>query len=140
MSGLKKVSVLFALLSVFALTTPVRAADDDAPSFKKRGDEEKRFMSEVCTSIIKAAHRCKDPALLKYEIQEPKPGRTKIIMQGEYYGALNKKNRYVSEIEIDIDSSDKKAWEVLRIDYRDNNSLFKPNRENIDKLLRKMNQ
>jgi hypothetical protein len=73
-----------------------------------------------------------------YEITQSKPGRTALALKMEYHGALTDK-RYVADITVHIDSSDKNAWEVMRIDYADNNNI-KHNEKKLDELLRQLNK
>ena len=116
----------------------VQAADDNI-SFKKRGDEEKRFVTSVGTAIVKAAHgTAKKIDLLKYEYTEPKANRKELAIKMEYHGAVTGK-RYVADIVVKIDSSNKDAWEVLNIDYADNNSVTS-NEKKIQELIKQMNK
>jgi hypothetical protein len=119
-------------------TMTVRAADENI-SFRKRGDEEKRFVASVGTAVVKAAHKTgRKIELLKYEYARPKPNRTNLVLKMEYHGAATGK-RYVADIVIKIDSSNKDAWEVLNIDYSDNNSV-PYNEKKIQELIKQMNR
>src|SRR6185312_299555 len=110
-------------------TLAAGAADSDI-SFKKRGDEEKRFVRTVGTAIVKAAHRtAKKIDLDKYEYTKPKADRTHLNIKMVYRGVVSDK-RYVAEIVIKIDSSNKDAWEVLNIEYSDNNNI----KHNVQKI------
>jgi hypothetical protein len=130
------VAVTFTLL---ALTTLSARGADEEISFKKRGNEEKVFVGKVGDAIVKAAHgTAKRISLVKYDLSEPKPGRTDLNIKMEYHGALSDK-RYVADITVKIDSSDKNAWEVMRIDYSDNNSI-KHNEKKLDELIRQLNK
>jgi hypothetical protein len=129
-----------ALLAGLSLCgTRTVGAADDAISFKKRGDEEKRFVTAVGTAIVKAAHKtAKSIELVKYEYTKPKANRTELVLKMEYHGAASGK-RYVADIAVKIDSSNKDAWEVLNIDYADNNSV--PHSEKkIQELIKQMNK
>jgi hypothetical protein len=127
-----------ALFVALGLGVLARAADEEL-SFKKRGTEEKRFVSMVGEAIIKAAHgTAKKVALIKYEYTQPKPNRTELNLKMEYHGALTDK-RYLAEITVKIDSSDKNAWEVLNIDYSDNNTV-KHNEKKISDLIKHFNK
>jgi hypothetical protein len=55
-----------------------------------------------------------------------------------YYGVATKK-RYVADIVVKIDSTDKEAWEVLNIDYSDNNNI-RYNAKNVQELIKKLNK
>jgi hypothetical protein len=126
-------------LVVLALLPLARAADDE-PSFKKRGDQEKQFVTLVGEAIVKAAHgTAKKTALLEYAYKEPKPNRTELTLKMEYYGAVVGK-RYVADIVVKIDSTDKNAWEVLNIDYADTNTAIKQNEKKIQELIKKFNR
>ncbi len=115
------------------------AADDDSISFKKRGDEEKRFVGRVGEAILKAAHPTgRKRALVDYKITMPKTNRTEMAIKMEYYGlATNKK--YVADITIKCDSTNPKEWEVLNIDYLDNNNLS-ANTKKIQELIKEFNK
>jgi hypothetical protein len=115
-----------------------RLAADDV-SFKKRGNEEKRFVTAVAEAVVKAAHpTAKKVSLLKYEYTQPKPNRTELVLKVEYHGAVTNKT-YVADVVLKIDSSDKNAWEVLNIAFTDNNNL--PASQNrIQALIKKLNE
>jgi hypothetical protein len=113
------------------------AADGDI-SFKKRGDEEKRFVAAVGTAIVKAGHKtAKKIALVKYEYGKPKTNRTELTIKMGYHAVSSE--RYVADIVAKIDSSNKDAWEVLNIDYADNNSVSY-NEKKIQELIKQMNK
>ena len=77
-------------------------------------------------------------SLIKYEYTQPKANRTELVMKIEYHGAVTDK-KYVANVVIKIDSSDKDAWEVLNIDFTDNNNL--PASQNrIQSLIKKLNE
>jgi hypothetical protein len=115
------------------------AAAEDNISFKKRGDEEKRFVRTVGTAIIKAAHKsAKKIDMVKYEYIKPKANRTDLNLKMEYHGAVSDK-RYVADIVVKIDSTNKDAWEVLNIEYTDNNNI-KHNIKKIQDLIKEMNK
>ena len=97
-------------------------ADEDI-SFKRRGDAEKRFVTAAGTAVVKAAHpTAKNIDLVEYKYTTPKPNRTDLALKMEYHGKATNK-RYVATIVVKIDSSNKDAWEVLNIDYSDNNNV-----------------
>jgi hypothetical protein len=130
-----------ALLSCVALLAAVAArADEPDISFKKRGDNEKNFARAIGTAIVKAAHgTAKKIDLIKHEYTEPKPNRKELGLKMEYYGAATGK-RYVADIVVKIDSSDKDSWEVLNIDYVDTNTAVKHNEKKIQALIKKLNK
>jgi hypothetical protein len=141
MKAIRKLSLLAALACLLWLTGSVRAADDEVPTFKKRGDQEKAFVTKVGASIIKAARfKPQKIELDKYEITDPKKDRKDLKIKMIYHGLVTKK-KYTADITVKVDSGDKDKWEVLRIDYEDNNpSLTKPNRTKIDDLVKKFNR
>ena len=134
-------NVLCAALAALCLLpagTPARAGDE-VPSFKKRGDMEKAFIRKVGIAIIKAAHPTgKKADLVDYKMAKPKEGRTDITIKMEYYGAVTKK-RYLADIVVKCDSSDKDAWEVLNIDYSDNNTI-PYSAKKVQALIRELNR
>lgn len=112
-----------AVLGLWLAAAGAATAAEPDVTFKKRGTEEKRFVESVGKAIIKAAHSTgKKPALLEYKYEKPKEGRTNLKMKMEFYGAATKK-RYIADIVVKIDSSNKEAWEVLNIEYSDNDSI-----------------
>jgi hypothetical protein len=123
-----------------SLLVPAAAAADQVPNFKKKGDLEKRFVSEVCVAIIKAARTtAKQPMLDRYEYKEVKPTRTELHIRGKFSGAVTN-SEYVAHIVVHIDTRDKNSWEVLRIDYEDNSkNIVGPNRKNLANLIKKFN-
>lgn len=130
--------VLTFLCGITVLTPALRA--DDLPNFKKKGDTEKKFVSEVCVAIIKAARTSsKNPSLHRFEYKEPKEGRTELHIKGKFSGVVTG-SEYVADIMVLIDTTNKNSWEVLRIDYDDNSkNVVGPNRKNITNLVKKFN-
>lgn len=126
-----------ALLAAPGFLAPVRG--DDSISFKQRGDEEKRFVARVGETIVRAAHGTSPkPALVKYEFTNPKPNRTELKLRMEYRGAVTDK-RYVADVTVIIDSTTKDAWEVLNIDYTDNDNV-PANLKKLEVLIKDMNR
>jgi hypothetical protein len=132
-------ATLLAVLSLLAWSGLARADDDI--SFKKRGDNEKNFIKAVGTAIIKAAHHTapvKKIDLIEYKYSEPKPGRKDLSIKMEFHGAVSGK-RYVADIVVKIDASNKDSWEVLNIDYADTDSVpF--NEKKIQELIKELNK
>lgn len=127
------------LLCGAALFCPcVRA--EDVPNFKKHGDLEKKWVSQVCVAIIKAARRsAKKPALDSFEYKDPKAGRKELHLKGRFQGRVSNRD-YTATIVVHIDARDKDSWEVLRIDYEDNSAnVVSYSRKNIDNLIKKFN-
>src|SRR5436309_8061921 len=114
----KRIEILLAGL---ALLGAAAAQGDDDLSFRRRGDQEKRFVARVAEAVLKAAHTtAKKVEVIKYEYTNPKPNRTDLTMKVGYHGAVTNK-QYTADVVIKIDSSNKEAWEVLNIEYADNN-------------------
>jgi len=129
---------LALLCGAVLLTSPARA--DDVPNFRKKGDLEKKWVSQTCVAIIKAARTsAKNPSLDSYEFKEPRPGRTELHITGKFSGRVTSAD-YTADIVVHLDSRDKNSWEVLRIDYKDNSrNVVGPNRKNLDKLIKQFN-
>jgi hypothetical protein len=124
-------------LALLLAAGPARADDD--VSFKKHVEAEKRFVTAVGKAVVKAAHGTgKKAALVKYEFTKPKPNRTELVLKMEYYGLVSDK-KYVADIVIKIDSSNKDAWEVLNIDYTDNNTMAY-NAKKVQELIKRLNK
>jgi hypothetical protein len=121
---------------------PAISRAEGVPNFKKRGDLEKRFVSEVCVAIIKAARTsAKNPSLSRFEYKEvkDKPGRTALHIKGKFSGLISGSD-YTADIVVHIDTRDKNSWEVLRIDYEDNSkNVIGYNRKNVANLVKKFN-
>jgi hypothetical protein len=112
-----------AILCVAVLAAPAARAADDVPNFNKRGDSEKRFVEKVGHLIVKTAHKTiKDPDVRNYKFKEVKPGRTKLEMEIGYKGGVLG-TKYTANVTVNLDTSDKDKWEVLSIDYEDNNKI-----------------
>jgi hypothetical protein len=128
----------FALVVALAVFGPAAAADD-IPTFKSRKDMEKKFVSSVCIAILKAAHFSgREPAMEKYEYEEVKKGRTKLTIRGSYKGLTTGK-QYQADITIHLDTLDPDKWEVLRVEYSDNNN-DPHNRKKLEQLVKKFNR
>jgi hypothetical protein len=133
----RSVALSFAAVTVFL--AGLASAGSEAPSFKRRSDNEKRFAGEVAEAIIKAAHStAKKPSLVSHEYVNPKANRTELKLKMEYVGAVTNK-KYLANATVKIDSSDKNAWEVLSIDYSDNNNV-PHSRKKLEELVKHMNR
>src|SRR5262245_56900907 len=133
---------LFAAAALAGLMFAVTAsAQEDVPPIRKTANkEDKKFQEQVFLAIVKAARsKPREPMFEKGTVKAVNKGRTEMILRGNY-----KTIRGPAEVTINlqIDSSDEKAWEVLRIDYKDTNkaSPAGPNLKNIDKLRAKFNR
>jgi hypothetical protein len=127
-----------AVLAVVALAAPLARAEDDVPNINKRGDNEKAFVEKLASTIVRNAHTTVKTATLEsYEKKEPKAGRTEWLIKAGYKGAIVG-TKYTADIVVMLDTSDKDKWEVLRIEYTDNNKLTF-SRKNVDGLVPKLN-
>lgn len=136
-AGLMVVPAFFVIMALC-----VFAADDQVPTFKKRGDAEKKFYEEVGLAVIKAVHPTGvNAAFLSHELRDDKlkADRKELMIKMEYRGPVTRKV-FESEIIIKLDTRNKDAWEVLHIDYKDNNSIKSPNLANLDRLLKQLNR
>jgi hypothetical protein len=119
------------------------AQGEDIPSFKKRGDMEKQFVTKVGTAVIKVARiKPQKISMLSYEykLNTPKANRSELDLKMEFHGLVTKK-RYTADIVVLLDTTDKDAWEVLNIRYSDTDpSPFGPNEKKIQELIRTMNK
>jgi hypothetical protein len=152
MKATRSLTLLAALACLAILApTPVRSADDpEVPSFKTTKDKDtKEFATKVGSTIIHAA-RSKpiDIELKKYEIKSPKTGRKEMHIQMTYTGTVSKKLKkdpFNAKMVVKIDSSDADKWEVIDIDYEDDNKSLgklspKPNATKINALKKKFNR
>jgi len=134
--------MLLAGLALLAVGSVARA--DDVPSFKNRGEKEKEWVSDVGTAVVKAARS--GPTAIEmdsYKIEDvkDKKDRKDLKITMNWKGGITKK-KFVSTITVHIDSTKEKEWEVLNIDYEDDNkvSFTKPNANNIQDLVKKFNR
>jgi hypothetical protein len=129
-----------ALLAALVVLTPAaRADEEEIPKFKSRGDQEKKFVASVAKAVLKAAHGTgKDRAMERYTLEEVKKGRHKLTIKGSYKGAVTGKS-YAADIVLHLDTSDKEAWEVLRIEYSDNNNI-PHSRKKVEELVKQFNR
>lgn len=137
-------TLLLAALACLSLESPIRAEDekkDDTPSFKKRLDSEKEFVSKVGEAVVKAVRT--SPAKLalgEYKITDPKANRKVIEITMNWAGAVTGK-KFKSLIKVTVDPTDKEKWEVLEIDYNDDNPSLKIGMErNLKTLKAKFNR
>ena len=138
---IRHAAVLTAVLVGLALLAGTPAFAEDSISFKKRGDAEKMFVTKVGTAIIKAARfKPQKISLEKYDFEKPKPGRTHLNLKMNYSGLVTRK-KYVADIVVIIDSTNKDSWEVLNIKYSDSNPAFtNPNEKKIQELIKELNK
>jgi len=135
---------VLALLCVLIPGQVVRADDDDTPvpSFKSdKGRETKEFVTKVGTKIVRTARsKPQKVELDTYEYTKPKAGRTELKVKMIYHGLVTKK-KYTADIVVVLDSSDGNKWEVLNINYKDNNpNVLKANIKAVQELIPKFNK
>src|SRR5205085_7862054 len=124
------------------LAAPGLAGADEETEINKlkRAYKEEKFAALVGEAVVNAAHPSgKKVAYLKHELTDDKKKekRKVLTVKMEYFGAVSGK-RYVAEIDVKFEI-DKDSWEVIDIDYTDNNTV-KPNLQNLQQLKRKLNQ
>ena len=137
---MKTLCKCLAIVAVVVLVPLSRAADDETPNINKRGDDEKAFVEKLGTAIVRAARTSVKTATLKsYEKKTPKEGRLEYHIKAGWKGAVLGKEQ-TSDVVVIVDSSDKNAWEVLRIEYSDDEKGLIPfNRKNIGEMVKKLN-
>jgi hypothetical protein len=132
-----------AALTCLALLSGVASvrANDESVSFKKRGDAEKAFVTKVGKAIVKAARATPQKVELeKYDYSQPKTGRTHLNIKMNFTGLVSRK-KWVAEIVVIIDSTNKDSWEVLNIKYTDNNpNIVGPNERKVQAMIKKLNE
>jgi len=133
-----------ALACVVALgPAPVRAdSEDGIPSFRKSTDkEQKDFVAKVGSVIVKAARvKPRQPELKSYEYTRPKKNRSELKIVMMWKGAITRVS-YTSTIVVLLDTSERDAWEVLNIDYKDTTrNPTSPNIKNIQMLIKQFNK
>lgn len=136
-AGLMAIPVFFGTLALC-----VFAADEMVPTFKKRGDVEKKFYEEVGLAVIKAVHPTGvNATFMSHELRDDKlkADRKELMIKMAYKGPVTRKV-FDSEITIKLDTRNKDAWEVLHIDYKDNNSIKSANLANLERLLKQFNR
>jgi hypothetical protein len=141
-------SSLFKGLSVLcaAVLLSGSVAGADVPSFNKRGEGdkgEKKFVEKVAETIVQEARSsAKDINLEEYKLKDvaDKEGRKTLTFSASYKGAVTK-TKYTADIVVHIDSSNKEKWEVLRIEYKDDNkSPVGYSRKKVDALVDAFNK
>jgi hypothetical protein len=132
---------LFAFAAVAILAGAARAAE--VPNFNKRGTgekEEKAFVEEVARTIVNEARTsAKDVTLQEYKFTDRGAGRKELKISAGYKGAVTT-TKYTADITVSLDTSKRDKWEVLKIDYTDNNkNLVGFSRKRVDALVEKFN-
>jgi hypothetical protein len=132
------------LFVLFAAAVLGGSASAQVPNFNKRGTgekEEKAFVEKVAQTIVgEARTSAKEITLKEHKFVEPKSGRKQLRMSVGYKGALTS-TRYTADVTVELDTSVPDKWEVLRIDYTDNNkNIVGWNRKNVEALVKKFNE
>jgi hypothetical protein len=147
MMGPVKLAGAVVLAGLVLVAGTARGEDVVAPSFKNSKDKDtKDFVTRVGTVIVKAARsRPQEIELDRYEYNKTNPGRRELVIRMTYTGKVSKllkKKKYTATIKVKIDSSDNDSWEVLSIDYKDDNSLslLSPSEKKVRKLIPQFNR
>jgi len=130
-----------ALLVALASLSFVSHVSAEPPAFKNRLDGERAFVIKVGEAVVKAVRT--SPARLTlgdYKITDPKPNRKLLAITMNWAGSITGK-KFTSEIKILVDSADRDSWEVIDIEYSDNNPSPKIGMErNLKALKDKFNR
>ncbi len=126
-------------LTALAFAAATTAAAD--LNINDRGDE-KKFIANLTTDLIKAARGSpKDVAYVEHKADTTVKDRLKWTIKGGYKGSLTGK-AFESDIVVNIDIADAKKWEVLSIEYADNNKTAPagPSKAGVDKIKTALNK
>lgn len=123
--NLLRYSLIIAGLALLAGAPNVARAEEDAtPRFKKKGAvKDEVFFKEVGETIVKAART--NPVKfslesLKVEPLKDKPHRRIVHLKVIWYGSATG-TKFTSTIKLDCDATKEESWELLTIDYADDN-------------------
>lgn len=133
---------LFVCAAVALLAGGARA--EDVPNLNKMPRDEKEqkaFVEKVARTILSEARTsAKDITLQEYKFDEPKAGRKELKMSIGYKGAVTS-TKYTADVAVHVDTLTPGKWEVLKIDYKDNNnSPVGFSRTKLDALVKKFNE
>jgi len=136
-------SVFKGLLVLCAAVLLSGSARADTPNFNKRGSsdkEQKAFVTDVAQTIVTAARSsAKDITLQGHKFKDGKEGRKELTISAGYKGDVLS-TKYSADIVVSLDTSTKDKWEVLRIEYKDNNkSPIGFSSKNVDALVNTFN-
>jgi len=126
-----------ALLLALASLSCVSSLLAEPPAFKTRLDGERSFMTKVGEAVVKAVRT--SPAKLEladYKITDPKPNRKIIDINMNWAGSVTG-TKFKSTVKITVDPTDKEKWEVLDVEYTDDNPSPKVGLETNLKNLKK---
>jgi hypothetical protein len=131
-----------AVVACLTLLAPgVAGAADSVPSIKKLVQKEREVLTEYGATIIKAARsKPQKIELDSYQITHPKANRTELSLKMIYHGLISRR-RYLADIKMLVDSTDRDNWEVLTIKYSDNNpNIVGPNLRKVEDLIKRFNR
>jgi hypothetical protein len=135
-----------AALLVVGLAVLAGASRAEDPAFKKKPEDkekEKEFFANVGETIVKAARtnpKKMEMTGFKIEPRKDKPTRKMVSITMVWFGSTTG-TKFTSEIKLDCDASDKDRWEVLTIEYKDNNRVPRVGSEaRIKELVKRFNR
>jgi hypothetical protein len=130
---------LVVVVAIALLAPAVRA--EDVPNINKRGDDEEEFVKKVGFAVVNAARpSVKRLTLQEYKFKEPKEGRKNLHISVGYRGGITS-TKYSADVIVKLDTSEKGRWEVLSIEYEDNNkNVVGWNRKNVETLVKDINK
>jgi hypothetical protein len=131
--------LLLAAAVLLLAGSQVQAADE-VPSFRKRSELDKAFVTKVGTAVIKAARK---PGKITYaeHKETTKDGVTTLTIKMDYKGLVLKKTTYHSTITLKINTKEKDNWKVTDIEYKDDTkSVAKPNMKKVRELIPQFNK
>ena len=129
-----KFGFVFVICAATVLLARAGAATADDTKLR-----EEKLATVLGETVVNAVHPTgKKVGYLKHELTDDgqKPNCKILKVKMQYFGAVTEK-KYVADIEIEIQIGIAE-WEVIRIDYRDNNTSTKYNQENIQQVKRKL--
>jgi hypothetical protein len=123
---------VIVVLASLAFVGPAQAQ----PRFKMRGPNEKEFMTKVGEAVVKAVRTSPTKSdLAGYSITDLKPNRKVIDIAMKWTGSVTGK-KYTSTIKVTVDPTPAAGWEVLDIEYNDDNPSPKNRMESNLKALK----
>jgi len=139
-------TLLAAMAVAVTSAQPAYAQGDDVPSFKRRSDKDKdfkAFVEQVGTAVLKSARsgpKSIEMDNYKFEDVKGKEHRKDLKIVMNWKGGITKK-AFVSTIVLHVDVAKEKEWEVLNVDYSDDNKIspFKPNAAKMQELIKRFN-
>ena len=129
------------LLTTAALAFAAATTGAADLNINNRGDD-KKFIANLTTDLIKTARGSpKDVAYVEHAADDKVKDRLKWTIKGSYKGSLTGK-QFESDIVVVIDTANAKKWEVLTIEYADNNKTAPagPSKANVEKLRATLNK